>query len=323
MPDSYLQIFFNILDNEVENSYTIVANSSEVDDIYEFPISNPSLIQSSDNTVNDQLVTDLNNLLQSIPTEVIVVESEIADKIYSSSYLEFPAFFQKVKKILIDINEDIEDWDKDKQMRLKTLRKIFDRAELYFHQKQTFYLSLKKELEDRYNELNVGIKNAKTELEDRYNELNVGIKHAKTELIGISKEIKKIEEQATEKIQSMYGEIIGILGVFSSFVFVMFGGFSALSDIVKSLSKSHVSIIKTLLIANILMYFILTVVYFLLFWVSKIINKSIVTKSCDCDVCSNPFHAIWRHRFYVGFISLNIISIIIAICILCHNNQFN
>ena len=107
---------------------------------------------------------------------------------------------------------------------------------------------------------------------------------------------------------SFYTDFIAILGVFSSFVFVMFGGFSALSTILDSLGKTNVSLTKMVFISSVLIGFLITVLYSLIYWISLIIGKSVVFVTCDCDgVCVRKWHHFCKHRYYLCIIAFCII----------------
>lgn len=80
----------------------------------------------------------------------------------------------------------------------------------------------------------------------------------------------------------------------------MFGGFSALSDIIQSVSYSTVSLTKTLLISSSLFGFLITVLYSLLYWVSIIVDKPFFQYECDCEKpCWNLIHQFAKHRYYL------------------------
>lgn len=132
------------------------------------------------------------------------------------------------------------------------------------------------------------------------------------------KMVKDIKENA-DKVQitleniektksSFYTDFIAILGVFSSFVFVMFGGFSALSTILDSLGKTNVSLTKMVFISSVLIGFLITVLYSLIYWISLIIGKSVVFVTCDCEgVCVSKWHHFCKHRYYLCIITFCII----------------
>lgn len=143
--------------------------------------------------------------------------------------------------------------------------------------------------------------------------------------------VKDIKEDA-DKVQntlediektksSFYTDFIAILGVFSSFVFVMFGGFSALSTILDSLGKTNVSLTKMVFISSVLIGFLITVLYSLIYWISLIIGKSVVFVTCDCDgVCVRKWRHV-KHRYYLFIITFCIIiSVISALLIICGIN---
>lgn len=128
-------------------------------------------------------------------------------------------------------------------------------------------------------------------------------------------------EDIEETKSSFYTDFIAILGVFSSFVFVMFGGFSALSTILDSLGKTNVSLTKMVFISSVLIGFLITVLYSLIYWISLIIGKSVVFVTCDCDgVCVKKWRHI-KHRYYLCIIAVcTIISIISAFLIIKGTN---
>lgn len=128
----------------------------------------------------------------------------------------------------------------------------------------------------------------------------------------------KISESSITKMEdkysSIYTDFIAILGIFSSFVFIMFGGFDALSSIIGSLSQKDISIVKTLLISSILVAFLITVIYTLILWVAKIIERPFVDKSCECDGrCNELIHIMGRHRFYLTLMFVSFVTAFVSI----------
>ena len=142
-----------------------------------------------------------------------------------------------------------------------------------------------------------------------------------------SEESLKILSEASNELDkvkktkaSIYTDFIAILGVFSSFVFVMFGGFSALSNIIKSLSHTDVSMPKILLISSILFGFLITVLYSLLYWISLIIDKPIFNNNCDCKkTCTKIKHIFIKHRYYLIIMISCLIAFLISIILISYN----
>ncbi|WP_206151190.1 hypothetical protein [Streptococcus alactolyticus] len=132
-------------------------------------------------------------------------------------------------------------------------------------------------------------------------EEHIGLLESKTENVQSKiKDSQNLIEKIDNTKSSIYTDFIAILGVFSSFVFVMFGGFSALSEILRSLSQENVSLGKVFLMSSFLMGTIFTIIYSLLLWVSKIIDKPITRQVCKCKTnsCKSLWHAVKRHKFY-------------------------
>ena len=132
----------------------------------------------------------------------------------------------------------------------------------------------------------------------------------KKEVSDIQSNIDKINNEAKEasskleeinKVKtSIYTDFIAILGVFSSFVFVMFGGFSALSSTIESIGRANISMVKVVFISSVLIGFLITVLYSLMYWTSLIIGKQLVYKYCGCEnECKKLSHQLLKHRYYI------------------------
>lgn len=176
--------------------------------------------------------------------------------------------------------------------------KLFEHTKLATSQYQNLY----QKTENEVNKLNIS-------LNEKKNEINV----LKNDISKSKEDISKAKNEIEEFKKSIYTDFIAILGVFSAFVFVMFGGFSALSDIIASLSQKNVSVGKTLLVSSFLFGFLITVLYSLLYWVSLIIEKPICYNSCDCNKpCGKFTHSLKRHGYFLIFIVCCIIMIIFS-----------
>lgn len=152
-------------------------------------------------------------------------------------------------------------------------------------------------------------------------------KKTKKEIGTIQSDIDKINNKANkvsttlEEINnvktSIYTDFIAILGVFSSFVFVMFGGFNALSSIIESIGRANISMAKVIFISSVLISFLITVLYSLIYWVSLIIDKKIVYETCNCEgSCKSLKHLCSKHRYFLTIIGICfVIAFIMAILI--------
>lgn len=148
-------------------------------------------------------------------------------------------------------------------------------------------------------------------VDELFNDVDEEISNINSESGQLTNKIRKLEKRVT----NFNTEIISILGVFSAFVFVMFGGFDSLAKILEGLQHNDVSIRKILLISSVLISFLITILYSLMYWVSVIIEKPIIQKSCDCkNVCWNLGHIYTRHRFYL---TLMIICAIVFVFFFC------
>lgn len=171
------------------------------------------------------------------------------------------------------------------------------------------YQNLYQKTEIEVSELNSVLDESKRKLDNLANDFQNQSEKSKETLQEVSNELDNVKTTKT----SIYTDFIAILGVFSSFVFVMFGGFSALSDIIASLSQTKVSVGKTLLVSSFLFGFLITVLYSLLYWVSLIIEKPICYNSCDCNnPCGKFTHSLKRHGYFLIFIVCCIIMIVFS-----------
>ena len=118
----------------------------------------------------------------------------------------------------------------------------------------------------------------------------------------------KVLNKTTEKIgsnvddihdtkSSIYTDFIAILGVFSAFVFVLFGGIEvarAVFDIGDDLQTMDLS--KMITISCLMLIGILTLLYSLLLWIARITDKKI--GHCMVEECENGCKYKWKH-FYM------------------------
>ncbi|MGT2888558.1 hypothetical protein N1495_09015 [Streptococcus didelphis] len=125
---------------------------------------------------------------------------------------------------------------------------------------------------------------------------------------------KEIDSFKTTKSE-IYTDFIAILGVFSTFVFVMFAGINiarAIFDIGNDLQTMDLS--RMITIASLMMIGMLILMYSLLLWLASITGKDFgrcPSEGCVSNACSNVKHIFSRHSFFFGIlILLTVISMI-------------
>lgn len=239
----------------------------------------------------------------------ILIQIAKKDELYRVDYAEITQAVLEVDKNREDISDNLGDFlvaikkeyldllrefkasisskvqlslmDSYQQKAIICVGKAIEHARLAHIQYNNLYLETQTKLS--------GIQKSLEESEEKLKDADEKINNYQTKIDGLSK-----------KQTSIYTDFIAILGVFSAFVFVMFGGFDSLAKILEGLQNNDVSIRKILLISSILIGFLITILYSLMYWVSVIIEKPILQKSCKCvNVCWNPKHLYARHRFYL------------------------
>ena len=175
------------------------------------------------------------------------------------------------------------------------------------------YQNLYQKTEIEVSKLNLGLDESKRKLESLAIDVQDQSEKSKEKLKEVSNELDNVKTTKT----SIYTDFIAILGVFSSFVFVMFGGFSALSDIIQSLSYIRTSMPKILIISSLLFGFLITILYSLLYWISLIIDKPIFNNVCDCEqTCTKVKHIFIKHRYYLIIIVMCLIVFGISLALI-------
>lgn len=114
-----------------------------------------------------------------------------------------------------------------------------------------------------------------------------------TTVKGTQKELDDIHDTKS----SIYTDFIAILGVFSAFVFVLFGGIEvarAVFDIGDDLQTMDLS--KMITISCLMLIGVLTLLYSLLLWIARITDKKI--GHCMVEECENGCKHKWKH-FYM------------------------
>lgn len=153
---------------------------------------------------------------------------------------------------------------------------------------------------------------------------------AKDILRKVKPELNKLEEtveaihQEVEDVRdtksSIYTDFIAILGVFSAFVFVMFGGIDvarAIFDIGNDLQTLDLS--RMITIASLMLIGVLTLMYSLLLWVARITGKNFgncYSSKCDNGCRHKWRHFLMRHSFYFSLMFLLVLTTVVSHCLL-------
>lgn len=256
----------------------------------------------------------------SITTRVIDFNS----KFYESEGLEesFDFLMDQTNCALISIINDLLTYKKFGSMNISPLffksyddsivafYKLFEHTKLANSQYQVLY----QKTENEVTQLNNNLKLSEKELVNLKDIVTDQSEQSKKILDDAKKELDEIKNTKT----SIYTDFIAILGVFASFVFVMFGGFTALSKIIETLSNTNVSLTKTLLVSSVLFGFLITVLYSLLYWISLIIDKPIFNRSCDCEKkpCTSYKHLFIKHRYYLIVISTCLAMFLVSVILI-------
>ena len=233
----------------------------------------------------------------SITAKVIAFNEKADDEELSES---FYYLMNEITEVLIVI---IDNFEKKEIFAGKTLSSISDKKK-YSKSIIAFYKLLEhtKLASLQYKTLYQKTKKEVSDIQSNIDKINNEAKKASSTL----EEINKLKT-------SIYTDFIAILGVFSSFVFVMFGGFSALSSTIESIGRANISMAKVVFISSVLIGFLITVLYSLIYWISLIIGKQLVYKTCECEKrCRNLIHLISKHRFYLFIIGFCLLFAIVS-----------
>lgn len=193
---------------------------------------------------------------------VLSVKSQVLNEEESASDI-FDNFLQLVKEQLLNFITNCEvNGTISYEKYIICFYKTIEHTILANMQYAELYLSSEKQIED----LNITFSYVSESVDELFNDVNAQILGIKNQTDDLENNTDKLEKRIT----NFNTEIISILGVFSAFVFVMFGGFDALAKILEGLQDSDISILKTLIISSILISFLITILYSLMYWISII-----------------------------------------------------
>ena len=220
----------------------------------------------------------------------------IADYVYQNENSN--ELNEKLNKNIDYLSTTIEADDTARKSILdKNLKKISSNYSL--SQVQKSYISkVAREVEQ-------GLKNVNTQL----NQVNTLLQDAQKQSEDSNEILEAVQKQSNEiekTKSSIYTDFIAILGIFSAFVFVMFGGIDiarAVFDIGDDLLNMDLS--RMITISCLMLIGVITLLYSLLLWIARITNKEIGRcMSSKCEVrCEHKWkHLFLRHSFYFSLI---------------------
>ncbi|EUJ41991.1 hypothetical protein [Brochothrix campestris] len=119
-----------------------------------------------------------------------------------------------------------------------------------------------------------------------------------------SLQAKKIIEDIQDIKGKIYTDFVAIMGIFSALIFGLFGGFSAIGDIVTATFNKSINL-PNIMIAISLTLGSLSLLLFALMQGIKILSKSTL-KSCGCDNKTKCYHSVFQRH---PVMSLNLIAL--------------
>lgn len=253
----------------------------------------------------------------------------IADYVYQNENSN--ELNEKLNKNIDYLSTTIEADDTARKSILdKNLKKIGSNYSL--SQVQKSYISkVAREVEQGLKNVNTQLNQVNTLLQDaqkqsgdsnktleeaqtQLNQVNTLLQGAQKQSKDSNEILEAVQKQSNEIEQtksSIYTDFIAILGIFSAFVFVMFGGIDiarAVFDIGDDLLNMDLS--RMITISCLMLIGVITLLYSLLLWIARITNKEIGRcMSSKCEVrCEHKWkHLFLRHSFYFSLIILLVI----------------
>ena len=248
----------------------------------------------------------------------------IADYVYQNENSN--ELNEKLNKNIDYLSTTIEADDTARKSILdKNLKKISSNYSL--SQVQKSYISkVAREVEQglknvntQLNQVNTLLQDAQKQSEDsnkileeaqtQLNQVNTLLQGAQKQSEDSNEILEAVQKQSNEiekTKSSIYTDFIAILGIFSAFVFVMFGGIDiarAVFDIGDDLLNMDLS--RMITISCLMLIGVITLLYSLLLWIARITNKEIGRcMSSKCEVrCEHKWkHLFLRHSFYFSLI---------------------
>lgn len=134
--------------------------------------------------------------------------------------------------------------------------------------------------------------------------------------------IKKEVESVEEIKSSIYTDFISILGVFSAFVFLMFGGIDVVRAVIDVADDLQViSLSRLIILSSLMLVAVLTLLYCLLLWIARITGKRF--GECHKPDCQNGCKHKWKHFYYRHSFYFSMIIALILVVVVTYFVKFD
>ncbi|ESS00599.1 hypothetical protein [Limosilactobacillus fermentum] len=255
---------------------------------------------------NKALENDLNELVEyakELDPKFLPYASITAIVYRAKNTTDLPNYSQQIKLCMKDV---IKDYEGDNLNGVECVIKLIEHFDLATNQMSDLYSRQDKEIK---------------EVESNLSSQNDTLKKNKGDLEEIVKQLNGVE---TIK-GTIYTEFITILGIFSAFIFGIFGGFQSINTTLNIFEKNRL-IGKPLMMSATIMIALMIILYMFIGWLGQIVGRPLRRTCYKCkengnQECVHIFrHLIIRHiGFSVGIFAMMIVFTIGLVLALTHH----
>ncbi|KAA9309502.1 hypothetical protein F6H99_07530 [Streptococcus anginosus] len=178
-----------------------------------------------------------------------------------------------------------------------------------------------KKISDRLTELKEVTVDIKNNINDQ-SETTKNLKEITDNQLESMNKIKKEVESVEEIKSSIYTDFISILGVFSVFVFLMFGGIDVVRAVIDVADDLQViSLSRLIILSSLMLVAVLTLLYCLLLWIARITGKRF--GECHKPDCQNGCKHKWKHFYYRHSFYFSMIIALILVVVVTYFVKFD
>lgn len=250
-----------------------------------------------ENTPDEKLVGDLKELINTavnLDSKFLPYASVTAIVYRTKNVTDLSNYSQQMKLCMETI---INGYADEELNGVECVIKLMEHFDLATNQMNDLYSRQDKEIKEVEKELR------------RQNEL---LKNSKNDLEGVANQVEGVENVKG----TIYTEFITILGIFSAFIFGIFGSFQAINTTLQMFEKNKL-LGKPLMMTSVIMMSLMIVLYMFISWLGFIIGRPLKRECYVCAKnnkiqCTHVFkHLLYRHiGFSVGVGTMSIIFII-------------